>query len=64
MRLSVRVNRPARIAVIAAVTLAISCLHYLTAPKTWPVQSIYMDLYYIPVLMGGLAFGLSGARGT
>jgi len=64
MRLRIRVNRPARVAVIGVVTLAISCLHYLTPPKTWPVQSIYMDLYYIPVLMGGLAFGLSGAMIT
>jgi len=64
MRVRIRVNRPARVAVIGAVTLVISCLHYLTAPTTWPVQSIYMDLYYIPVLMGGLAFGLRGAMVT
>ena len=64
MRLGIGDNRPARIAVIGGVTLAISCLHYLTAPKTWPVQSIYMDLYYIPVLLGGLSFGLSGAMIT
>ena len=64
MRLTIPGNRKVYIAVIGAITLGISFVHYWTSPKAWPLQSIYMDLYYIPVLLGGLAFGLRGAMIT
>jgi len=41
-------------------TVVISYLHYMS-PPVWPLQSIFMDLYYLPVLVGALAFGLRGA---
>ncbi len=47
--------------VIVASTVVISCLHYTTSSIAWPLHSIYMDLYYIPVLLGALVFGLKGA---
>ena len=48
------------ISVIVISTVAISYLHYTLAP-VWPLQSIPMDLYYLPVLVAALAFGLRGA---
>ncbi len=48
---------------IAASTIVISYLHYTSAP-VWPMQSILMDLYYLPVLAGALVFGLRGAVAT
>ncbi len=49
------------IAGILFITLVITYLHYTSNPEAWPVHSIYMDLYYIPVLIGAMLFGLRGA---
>ena len=54
-------KRTFHILVIAILTIVISFLHYVTTPGPGPLQSVYMDLYYIPVLLGALAFGLFGA---
>jgi two-component system, NtrC family, sensor histidine kinase HydH len=48
---------------IVATTAVISYFHYTLAP-VWPLQSILMDLYYLPVLAGALVFGLRGALVT
>jgi signal transduction histidine kinase len=46
---------------IVFITLGITYLHYTSTPDASPVHSIYMDLYYIPVLIGAMLFGLKGA---
>jgi signal transduction histidine kinase len=42
-------------------TLFISYLHYSTIPENHKLHNIYAELYYIPVLLGALAFGVKGA---
>jgi len=42
-------------------TLGTSLLDYATSPKVWPLHSIYMHLYYIPVILATSVFGLRGA---
>ncbi len=42
-------------------TLFISYLHYSTMPENHELHNIYAELYYIPVLLGALAFGVKGA---
>ncbi len=49
------------VGVIVFITLVITYLHYTSSPDAWPVHSIYMDLYYIPVLIGAMVFGMRGA---
>ena len=49
------------IIIIVASTLVISWLHYDVSIDVGPLHSIFMDLYYIPVLVGALVFGLRGA---
>jgi len=44
--------------------IAISIVHYITSPTLWPLHDICIDLYYVPVLIGSLAFGLRGAALT
>ncbi len=46
---------------IAALTLLITYLHYSTAVAVHALHNIYRELYYIPVLLGALAYGLTGA---
>jgi len=48
------------ISIIVTSTVVISYFHYASA-AVWPLQSILMDLYYLPVLVGALVFGLRGA---
>jgi signal transduction histidine kinase len=47
--------------VIIASTVLISYLHYSTIPEVHALHSIYAELYYIPILIGALVFGLKGA---
>ena len=42
-------------------TMVVSYLHYTSSLVDSPFDVIYMDLYYIPVLVGALVFGLRGA---
>ncbi|MEW5745083.1 MAG: HAMP domain-containing sensor histidine kinase [Nitrospirota bacterium] len=44
--------------------LAITYLHYVTIPEIHALHNIYRELYYIPVLLGALVFGLKGAVGA
>jgi signal transduction histidine kinase len=46
---------------IVASTLLITYLHYSTNPNIHALHNIYRELYYIPVLLGALVFGLKGA---
>ena len=50
--------------VISALTILISYLHYSTVVSIHALLGIYTELYYIPVLLGALFFGLMGAIGT
>lgn len=53
------------ILVIVASTVLISGLHYATSSQAASsLHGIYMDLYYIPVLVGASVFGLRGAVTT
>ena len=42
-------------------TVVVSYLHFTSSLVDSPFDVIHMDLYYIPVLVGALAFGLWGA---
>jgi signal transduction histidine kinase len=46
---------------IVASTLAITYLHYSTLPGINELHNIFTELYYIPLLLGALVFGLKGA---
>ncbi|GBE02385.1 sensor protein ZraS [bacterium BMS3Abin08] len=46
---------------IVASTLLISYLHYSTLPGVYELHNIFAELYYIPILLGALVFGLKGA---
>jgi signal transduction histidine kinase len=46
---------------IIAISLFTTYLHYSTFPGDVAHHEIYRELYYVPVFMGALAFGLKGA---
>jgi signal transduction histidine kinase len=46
---------------IVALTLFITYLHYSTASAVHTLHNIYRELYYLPVLLGALSYGLAGA---
>ncbi len=46
---------------IIALVLVISYLHYSTLPGIHELHNIFTELYYLPLLLGALAFGLKGA---
>jgi two-component system, NtrC family, sensor histidine kinase HydH len=52
------------IIIISISTLAISWFHYTMSTDLSPLHSIFMDFYYIPVLISALVFGLRGAMIT
>lgn len=41
--------------------LLITYLHYSTLPQIHELHNVYAELYYLPILMGALVFGLRGA---
>ncbi len=49
------------IAAIVLSTLFITYLHYTTIETIHALHDIYRQLYYIPLLIGALLFGLRGA---
>ncbi len=46
---------------IVVISLFITYLHYATVPGIHVEHDIYRELYYVPVFLGALAFGLKGA---
>jgi signal transduction histidine kinase len=46
---------------VAIFVLFITYLHYSTFPKIYSFHDVYKELYYIPIFLGALAFGLKGA---
>ncbi len=55
------VKKKYSIIVIIVFTLFITYLHYSTVQETHSLHNIYAELYYIPVLLGAIMFGLKGA---
>lgn len=49
-----------RLSVIAVMVLALTALHYLTNLHDARLHDIYRRLYYVPIVLGGLWFALSG----
>lgn len=49
---------------IAASTIIISYLHYSTLPVIHDLHNIFAELYYIPLMIGALVFGMRGAVAT
>jgi two-component system sensor histidine kinase HydH len=41
--------------------LFITYLHYSTLPQIHELHNVYAELYYLPILMGALVFGLRGS---
>jgi two-component system, NtrC family, sensor histidine kinase HydH len=64
MRMIAPGRRKLTMIVVAVLVLAISCLHYTVSSLVSPLHAIIMDLYYIPVLIGALAFGIKGGMIT
>lgn len=54
-------NKKYYIIAIVASALFITYLHYSTVQKVHALHDIYRELYYIPLLIGALFFGLKGA---
>ena len=53
-----------RLAVLVALIVGITALHYLTTVQKVHFHDIYRRLYYIPIVLGGLWFSLRGGLGT
>ena len=49
-----------RLLVVAVLVVVVTILHYSTAPQWAEIHDIYRRLYYIPIILGGLWFGLRG----
>ncbi len=48
------------IAIIVGLILAISYLHYNTPTSVWQIHLIFMELYFIPILLAAFQFGVKG----
>lgn len=46
---------------ILSSALIITYLHYSTLPQIHELHNVYAELYYLPILMGALVFGLRGS---
>jgi two-component system sensor histidine kinase HydH len=54
-------QRRIRVTIIAVMIGGILCLHYLTVPQRAYYHAVYRMLFYLPLILGGLWFGLKGA---
>ncbi len=52
------------IPVIVILCILTTYLHYSTAGEDHPLHDIYREIYYLPILIGALTFGLKGAIAT
>lgn len=57
-------RKTAQIALIVLAILAITLLHYSSGHGTLRGHIIHRELYFIPILLGGLWFGLKGGLAT
>lgn len=53
-----------KLAAVALAVLAISALHYATPPPVVPWHTLFLRLYYLPILLAALEFGWRGGLGT
>ena len=53
-----------RLFILLLLISAITTLHYFTATDRVHAHDIYRRLYFIPVILGGIWFGLGGGFGT
>ncbi len=49
---------------IALLIIVISLLHYNTSTKKWQYHLIYMQAYFIPIILGAFQFGIRGGLGA
>jgi signal transduction histidine kinase len=57
-------SKIAWLAVMALLIAAISILHYTTPTLNWQYHLIFMQGYFIPILIGAFQFGIRGGLGT
>ncbi|MDF1579901.1 MAG: ATP-binding protein [Desulfuromonadales bacterium] len=53
-----------RLATLVVLVILISSLHYFTTTQLPQFHDVYRRLYYIPIVLGGLWFGLRGGLGV
>ncbi len=53
-----------RIAIISLLVAVVTALHYLTTIQQAQIHDIYRRLYYLPIILGGLWYGLRGGLGV
>jgi two-component system, NtrC family, sensor histidine kinase HydH len=53
-----------RIAIISLMVAVVTALHYLTTIQQAQIHDIYRRLYYLPIVLGGIWFGLRGGLGV
>ncbi|GAB4380318.1 MAG: ATP-binding protein [Calditrichia bacterium] len=51
-------------ALIGALVVLISVLHYTTPTTKWQYHLIFMQGYFIPIILGAFQFGIRGGLGT
>jgi signal transduction histidine kinase len=50
--------------IIALMVFLVSLLHYTTPTMKWQYHLIFMQSYFIPILLGAFQFGIKGGLGT
>ena len=50
--------------IIAILVIGISFLHYSTPTANWQFHLIYMQAYFIPIILAAFQFGVRGGLGT
>lgn len=50
--------------IIALLVVAISVLHYSTPTMKWQYHLVYMQAYFIPIILAAFQFGVRGGLGT
>ncbi len=52
------------VTLIALLVVVISVLHYTTSTMKWQYHLIYMQAYFIPIIIAAFQFGIRGGLGT
>ena len=50
--------------IIAALVILVTVLHYSTPTMKWQYHLIFMQSYFIPIILGAFQFGIRGGLGT
>jgi signal transduction histidine kinase len=50
--------------IIAALVILVTILHYSTPTMKWQYHLIFMQSYFIPIILGAFQFGIRGGLGT